>query len=59
MPAGVLEGLRRRGHDVRPAASWIEGWGPVSLIDLDPHLVGATDPRVSTTAAIAGAPDEP
>lgn len=59
MPAGVLEGLRRRGHDVRPAASWMEGWGPVSLIDLDPHLVGAADPRVSTTAALAGAPNGP
>jgi len=55
----VLEGLRRRGHDVRPAASWMEGWGPVSLIDLDPHLVGAADPRVSTTAALAGAPNGP
>jgi gamma-glutamyltranspeptidase/glutathione hydrolase len=49
----AVAGLRRRGHDVRRVDSWRADWGPISLIDLQPDLRGAADPRVSTTAALS------
>jgi gamma-glutamyltranspeptidase/glutathione hydrolase len=49
----AVAGLRRRGHDVRRVDSWRADWGPISLIDLQPDLRSAADPRVSTTAALS------
>jgi gamma-glutamyltranspeptidase / glutathione hydrolase len=51
---GTADGLVARGHAVEAADAWETGWGPVSLITEGPDLRGAADPRVSTTAAIAG-----
>ncbi len=55
MPAEVVTGLRDRGHGIEPAASWEEGWGPVSMITVASSGVrtAAADPRVGTAAAAA------
>ncbi|TDD64320.1 gamma-glutamyltranspeptidase [Jiangella aurantiaca] len=51
--ARVVDGLRRRGHDVIPADGPQAGWGPVSVIKVDDASgwrLSARDPRVATTA---------
>lgn len=50
----VVASLRRRGHQVEEAAEWVAGWGPISMIDRSDGLRAAADPRVSTSAALAG-----
>lgn len=54
-PDQVVEGLHRRGHSVRLQPERMAGWGPVSLIAVDPTglRTGAADPRVDTTSAAA------
>jgi gamma-glutamyltranspeptidase/glutathione hydrolase len=52
--AATLEGLSDRGHGTCVADNWMAGWGPVSVITgSDDNIVGAADPRVASTAAIA------
>jgi gamma-glutamyltranspeptidase/glutathione hydrolase len=53
-PADVVEGLRRRGHDVEVAGESQPGWGPVSVITVDGDGVrtAAADPRVATAKAV-------
>ena len=53
-PADVVEGLRRRGHDVEVAGESQPGWGPVSVITVDGEGVrtAAADPRVATANAV-------
>lgn len=53
MPDETVEGLCRHGHDVHGVDAWRADWGPISLIDLQPDLRSAADPRVSTTAALS------
>lgn len=49
----VLDGLRRRGHQVEEMMESRPGWGPVSVIDLEGNnRATARDPRVDTTAAL-------
>lgn len=52
VPARVVDGLRRRGHEVVPADGPQPGWGPVSVIRVDDAgwRLSARDPRVATTA---------
>ncbi|WP_146605272.1 gamma-glutamyltransferase family protein [Jiangella anatolica] len=53
VPARVVDGLRRRGHQVVPADGPQSGWGPVSVIQVDEAAgwrLSARDPRVATTA---------
>lgn len=53
VPARVVDGLRRRGHEVVPADGPQPGWGPVSVIQVDDATgwrLSARDPRVATTA---------
>ena len=46
-------GLQDLGHDVSFAGDWEGGWGPVSVIThSDGLVVGAADPRVTTSAAL-------
>ncbi|WP_026875062.1 gamma-glutamyltransferase family protein [Jiangella gansuensis] len=54
VPARVVDGLRRLGHEVEPVDGPQSGWGPVSLIrvDDDGTRLSARDPRVETTAVI-------
>lgn len=52
-PDGTVADLRRRGHEVEIARDWESGWGPVSVItESDGLVLGAADPRVSTSAAL-------
>lgn len=55
VPLDITRGLTARGHTVRPQSARVGGWGPVSLIDIDPGGLrcGAADPRVDTAAAAA------
>ena len=51
----LLAELSARGHRIVETGSAMPGWGPVAAIG--PHRdgwLGAADPRVSTTAAVAG-----
>ncbi|MDH3729734.1 MAG: gamma-glutamyltransferase [Acidimicrobiia bacterium] len=52
---GFPEGLAEYGHSVEVTPGPMEGWGPVSLIEVDTDgtRTGAADPRVSTAAAVA------
>ncbi|SDU54218.1 gamma-glutamyltransferase family protein [Jiangella alkaliphila] len=52
VPARVVDGLRRRGHEVVPVDGPQPGWGPVSVIQVDDAgwRLSARDPRVATTA---------
>lgn len=53
----AIDGLALRGHSVAETDPWQAGWGPVSMIQQDGRLVeGSADPRVTTSAALAGAP---
>ncbi len=52
--AAVVAGLADLGHITEIAPEpWMEGWGPVSIIEVDGDGTrrGAADPRVSTTSA--------
>lgn len=49
----VVEGLRAIGHRVDIASEREPQWGPVSAIDVAGSPAGASDPRVSTTAALS------
>lgn len=49
---GTVSGLTERGHNVAEVGQWEVGWGPVSVISMDPDLRGGADPRVSTSAAL-------
>jgi gamma-glutamyltranspeptidase / glutathione hydrolase len=53
MPEQVVTGLRDIGHTVTRGPNRTPGWGPVSVIAIDPAGVrtGAADPRVSTATA--------
>jgi gamma-glutamyltranspeptidase/glutathione hydrolase len=53
-PAAVIDGLRRRGHDVAVMPEPQSGWGPVSMIQVHPdgQRASARDPRVPTTAVM-------
>ncbi len=53
---GFPPSLAERGHTVAVTDGPMEGWGPVSMIevDADGERTGAADPRVSTTAAVGG-----
>ena len=52
-PAGVVDDLRRRGHDIEVVDGPQSGWGPMSVIGLDgDRRVAASDPRGDTTEAI-------
>lgn len=56
-PQRTIDGLGLRGHRVAETEPWQAGWGPVSMIQQDGRLVeGSADPRVTTSAALAGAP---
>ncbi|HZJ49076.1 MAG TPA: gamma-glutamyltransferase, partial [Acidimicrobiia bacterium] len=48
----TIGGLAVKGHVLRAAGDWEQGWGPVSTITVDETVRGAADPRVSTTAAL-------
>lgn len=52
---GFPEGLADRGHSVEVTSGPMEGWGPVSVIEVDAGgtRTGAADPRVSTAAVVA------
>lgn len=52
--AALLDGLARRGHQVTAVDAWMAGWGPISAIDTAAAPCGAADPRVTTSAAVAG-----
>jgi gamma-glutamyltranspeptidase/glutathione hydrolase len=53
MDRGIADGLEALGHQVRRAAAWEPGWGPVSVItESNALILGAADPRVSTSAAL-------
>jgi hypothetical protein len=55
MPAAIHTGLERRGHAVHGGRDLEPGWGPVSLITQNEHMVrGVADPRVSTASACVG-----
>lgn len=48
----IARGLSSRGHAVERAAAREPGWGPVSVIvEDDASVIGAADPRVTTTSA--------
>jgi len=52
---GVRAGLRQRGHELIASPGLMAGWGPVAVITgRDAQVEGAADPRVSSTAALAG-----
>jgi gamma-glutamyltranspeptidase/glutathione hydrolase len=55
MPETVVEGLQHRGHLVEMGPDRPQGWGPVSMIMIDPDggRLAAADPRV-TSALAAG-----
>ena len=55
MPEGVVGGLGARGHTVTQAADYPPGWGPVSIVVVDPDGTrhAAADPRVTTAHAAA------
>lgn len=47
-------GLHERGHSIAATDGWMSGWGPVSMIlAAGGQTVGAADPRVASTAALA------
>ena len=52
----VVTGLRDRGHQVTTRPDLPQGWGPVSIIAIDPEGTrrAAADPRVSTATARGG-----
>lgn len=52
VPARIVDGLRKRGHEVVPGDGPQPGWGPVSLVRVDDAgwRLSARDPRVATTA---------
>ncbi len=54
--SAVIDGLTRRGHDVRVQGPLMSGWGPVSVIDVDERglRTGSPDPRVDTTSGAVG-----
>lgn len=54
-PASVVDGLRRRGHDVEMHEIPQSGWGPMSTIQVSEIdlRTGAADPRVDTASAAA------
>lgn len=54
LPEAVVAGLVGRGHAVTKAGDWMVGWGPISAIAAGSGIRGAADPRVTTSAAIAG-----
>ena len=56
MPEKVVTGLRDRGHQVTAGPDMPQGWGPVSIIAIDPDGTrrAAADPRVSTAKALGG-----
>jgi gamma-glutamyltranspeptidase len=56
MPEKVVTGLRDRGHEVKVGPDLPQGWGPVSIIAIDPEGMrqAAADPRVSSAAALGG-----
>lgn len=50
---GVVDALRRFGHDVSELAELQPGWGPMSAIDRrSPEVRAAADPRVDTARAL-------
>ncbi|GMQ85797.1 MAG: gamma-glutamyltransferase [Acidimicrobiia bacterium] len=49
---GTVSGLTERGHSLTEVGRWEAGWGPVSVISMDPDLRAGADPRVSTSAAL-------
>lgn len=51
-PRRVMDVLTSRGHHPEPGPPWAMGWGPVSVIRGSSPVLGAADPRVSSTAAI-------
>jgi gamma-glutamyltranspeptidase/glutathione hydrolase len=53
MPDAVVDGLEARGHRVERGPDRPQGWGPVSMIVLDPDggRRAAADPRVTTATA--------
>ncbi len=57
----IRQALEQKGHDVDLADERESGWGPVSLIRLDPSglRTGAADPRVATTAAAVSVDEIP
>ena len=54
MPEAVVIGLRTRGHFVDRGPDLAAGWGPVSVIAIEPDGTrrAAADPRVGTATAI-------
>lgn len=53
MPDQVVTGLGAAGHRVAPGPTSTAGWGPVSIIAIDPDgfRTAAADPRVTTATA--------
>jgi gamma-glutamyltranspeptidase / glutathione hydrolase len=53
VPSAIVDDLAGRGHTVRATRPWEGGWGPVSVITVDPTglRTAAADPRVVTSAA--------
>jgi gamma-glutamyltranspeptidase/glutathione hydrolase len=53
---GMPDGLALAGRAVETTAGPMEGWGPVSVIEVgsDGTRTGAADPRVSTAAVVGG-----
>lgn len=51
----VIDVLRNRGHHVTVAGPWVENWGPVSTIRVDPDGLrrAVADPRVETALALS------
>lgn len=53
MNSHVVDGLARRGHEIVVRPHRVAGWGPVSMISIDPSglRTAAADPRVDTATA--------
>jgi gamma-glutamyltranspeptidase/glutathione hydrolase len=53
VPRPTLSELRRRGHVIDEVPGLQPGWGPVSMIRIDPpDLATAADPRVDTASGV-------
>lgn len=54
LPTAVAEELARLGHQPCAESDWMSGWGPAAaIINESDNLIGAADPRVASTAALA------
>jgi gamma-glutamyltranspeptidase len=52
----IIDDLRKRGHEIEIVAGPTGGWGPISLVAIDPRglRTAAADPRVDTSSALVG-----